>query len=163
MTYDILTPDGRSLAYVADVQMNGLTPHYVYTATRGEAEAIARGSVSGVWEYIPTIDGAKLAAIDPDRYSRPYGTVRVHPLLSGVSGHRRIVASQECLIDGCEYTVTVAAVHTPNCDAPAGGAVTTCSGVAVAVWHGLDTPARACERHAAESPQAVFDGHHNRK
>lgn len=51
-------------------------------------------------------------------------------------------------------------VHTADCDARD---VSACYGVVGPIWHGLDTPARACERHADENLQAVFDGHHNRK
>jgi hypothetical protein len=40
--------------------------------------------------------------------------------------------------------------------------VGTCSDDLVTIWHGLDTPAIACGKHACYSPVAVFRGHRTR-
>jgi hypothetical protein len=46
-----------------------------------------------------------------------------------------------------------------RCDAVAGGAFGACSEDRVTIWHGMDTPARACGRHATYHTIYVFRGH----
>jgi hypothetical protein len=41
-------------------------------------------------------------------------------------------------------------------------AIGACSSDRVQVWHGMDTPAIACGRHATYDQTAVFNGHRNR-
>lgn len=46
-----------------------------------------------------------------------------------------------------------------RCDGATGGAFGTCSEDRVTIWHGADTPARACGRHYACDAVSVFRGH----
>lgn len=107
MTNHTTAPAPHRLAYIVDVRLDNLTPHYVYTLTLADAQAIVRGSVAGVWEFVPTLDGGhELAPIRGLRYAEPHGEVRVHPLVTGATVHQRIVQSQRCMATECEYTKT---------------------------------------------------------
>lgn len=104
---DLITPTGRTVTTIVDVRADGLTPHYVYATSTVAARDLAKGSTTEVWEFVPTGEGHELQAVPADRYAGRAGTILIHPFMNATTTHERIIDSQHCLADGCNYTLTL--------------------------------------------------------